>query len=120
MAAILLVLNAACLEIVEALGRTFVIRTEKWNNTLVDFNTGDDVTLFQQLDERRAILGLLVEGFVKKNNSGDVLSDNILKRGSKELNNMYIYYVYILSRIIQKHYTSFFVQIYCKYQALVN
>lgn len=80
MTSILFVLNTTRLEVVETLSRAFVIRAEKRNNALIDFNTGDDVALLQQLDERRTVIGLLIESLVEEDHSRNMLSDDILKR----------------------------------------
>lgn len=80
-ATVLLVLDAARLEIVKALGRAFVVGAEERNDAFVDFDTWDDITLLQQLDKRRAVISLLIERFVKEDHAGDVLSDDILRMG---------------------------------------
>lgn len=78
LASILLILNATSLKIVETLGRAFVISAEKGNNTLVDFDAWQNITLLQKLDKWRSILGLLVQSFVEQDNAGDMLTDDIL------------------------------------------
>lgn len=78
-AAILFVLDATCLQVVEALSRAFVVRAEKRYDAFVDLDAGDDVALLQQFDKRRAIVGLLVESFVEENHPGDMLPDDVLR-----------------------------------------
>lgn len=79
-ASVLLVLDTTSLEIVETLGRAFVVGAEERNDALVDFDTGDDVALLQQFDEWRTIVGFLIEGLVEEDYSRNVLSDDILGR----------------------------------------
>lgn len=83
MASVFFVLDTTRLEIIETLGCAFVIGAEEWNDALVYFNTGDDVALLQQFDERRTVVGLLIESLMEENHSRNVLSDNILRRTIK-------------------------------------
>lgn len=78
-AAVLLVLDAAGLEVVEALGRALVVGAEERHDALVDLDAGDDVALLPQGREGRAVVGLLVEGLVEQDHTGDVLADLILQ-----------------------------------------
>lgn len=80
MASVLFVLDTTCLEIVETLGRAFVIGAEERNDAFVYFYAGDDVALLQQFDERRTVVGLLIESLMEENHSRNVLSDDILRR----------------------------------------
>lgn len=78
-AAVLLVLDAAGLEIVEALGRALVIGAEQRHYALVDLDAGNDVALLQEVHEGCAVVGLLVEGLVEEDHAGDMLADDVLQ-----------------------------------------
>lgn len=78
MAPILLVLDATSLKIVETLGRALVVGAKERHDTLVDLDTGEDVTLLQELNEGCSIVGLLVESLVEQDDTRDVLANNVL------------------------------------------
>lgn len=80
LATVLLVLNATSLKIVETLGRAFVVSSKQRYDTLVDLYTRKDVALLQQLDERSTVVGLLIEGLVEKDHTGDMITDDILNK----------------------------------------
>lgn len=44
-------------------------------DTGVDLDTGDDSLLVQQLDEAGAVVGLLVDGLVEQDDTGDGLAE---------------------------------------------
>lgn len=79
-AAIFLVLDATRLKIIETLSGALIVCAEKWNNTLVNLDAGNNVALLQKFNKRRAVFGFLIKGFVEEDHSGDVLPDNILRR----------------------------------------
>ena len=74
-AAVLLVLDAAGLKVVETLGGALVVGAEERHDTLVDLDARDDVALLEQLGEGPAVGGLLVEGLVEQDHTGHVVAD---------------------------------------------
>lgn len=66
------------------MGGALVLRAEKVDNTLIDFDTGVDTAALQQLGERNAILGLLVKSFVEEDDTRDVLVDGV-RRSEEQL-----------------------------------
>lgn len=83
--AVLLVLDATGLEVVETLGRALVVGSEEWYHTGVDLDTGDYVALLQEVDEGSSVVGLLVQGLVEQDNTRNVLADDILFKKKKRL-----------------------------------
>ena len=54
----------------------FIFRAKEVNHTLVYLNAGVDSALLEQLSERSATAGLLVESLVEKDNTGDVIIES--------------------------------------------
>ncbi|KAJ8978347.1 hypothetical protein NQ317_002656 [Molorchus minor] len=74
--AILLVLCATFTQfLIHTLCCTFVVASKQRHNTSIHLDTGNDTPLFQKFDECCAIVGLLVQGFMKQNDTGDVVSN---------------------------------------------
>lgn len=78
MTSVFLVLNATRLQIVESLGGALIFSAKQWHDTLVNFDSGQHVAFFHQLDKGSSIVGLLVESLVEQNHTGDVLANYVL------------------------------------------
>ena len=48
------------------------------DHALVHLDAGDHVPLLEELHERGAVVGLLVEGLVEQNHAGDVVADRLV------------------------------------------
>jgi len=77
-AAVLLVLSAACAEIVQTLGGALTLTAHQVDDTLVDLDSGNDSLLLQQLDEGSAIVVLLVESLVEQDHAADVFAHHVV------------------------------------------
>lgn len=76
----LVVLGTALVQVVKALRVGLIVSATKGLHALVDLDAGQNALLLEQLHERRAIIGLLPEGFVVQDNTADVLLDPCSKR----------------------------------------
>ena len=83
-AAVSLVLLASLGKAVQTLCGAFVLRSEKWDNSLVDLDSEEDTTRGKVIDESFSFVVLLVDGLVEKNNATDGLFKS-LGGGEKQL-----------------------------------
>ena len=82
--AVALVLGAALVEAVEALGGRLVDGAGQVDGALVDLDAGHDASLLEQLGKRCSVVALLVQCLLEQNDARDVLGGRV-RRGEQEL-----------------------------------
>ena len=86
----------------------FVFRAKEVNHTLVYLDAGVDSALLEQLSERSATAGLLIESLVEKDNTGDVVIESGIS-GEQKLKRKEKNMVNLLTETSNKSVLSYFV-----------
>lgn len=60
------------------LSGAFIFGSHQWYHTGIYLDAGNDATLFQQLNEGGAIVGLLVQSLVEEDHTRNVFTDNFV------------------------------------------